>query len=399
MAKSKKRTSKGAIITVAVVILAAIFTVIAAIGSLGFTKKDVKTWFNNWGKPTESTPQEEETITNGSGVIDNNGKLLNDPSAIYEIPESLTFYSSVPERAVEETSSTPLAMPTAATDNTARTPISSVTLTCTTNYELNKISLYWWVVSENNTTFDSTSQGDDYISIEVFGDANENVTINCYQISSKPYTLKVRVVNAQEITAECKIDFLRQFDNFNVQAAAGITDRDNSVRNGFNEMYLFVGSLSSVGTVYGTVSANNVRVNLTEEFCYDFRAMLKFDVDFETYVIEANISCSETVDVSKRMTLAFADFDFHNLISNYSTFDEAHKIAIDYAWRQVVNSYQSGVIKSGNFSVTADYEYVYNGKVYNRYENIVNFNTDACLKVWGQLPAVDLSLTNQTVVS
>ena len=48
MARSK-RTSSRAIVVLVALLLAAIVAVVAAIGSQGFTNKNVKTWFNGWG--------------------------------------------------------------------------------------------------------------------------------------------------------------------------------------------------------------------------------------------------------------------------------------------------------------------------------------------------------------
>ncbi len=118
-----------------------------------------------------------------------------------------------------------------------------------------------------------------------------------------------------------------------------------------------------VGTVTGDFVSCSATIDFTDQFTYDFKDYLKFDVGIRT--ISLNNPDSVTTDsYSNGGTLAFAVYAiFENelthsmFIENFDNYDKAHKEAIYYAWYNAAKDTRS------NFYLTATFSYGYSDVV------------------------------------
>lgn len=167
MARYKAKANKKAIVAVVVVILAAVLTVVAAIGSLGFTKKDFKTWFNNWGTAAGNQNEQNETRTTWGGAVDGDGNEMNN-KATYAMPATMAFYATVEEDIAQN----------------LRLSSPSVMVTCSHNFEFNNIKVDWSV------EYPSGASATDIITVTPASDGSKRQAYNVQGLSTGKLCLR-----------------------------------------------------------------------------------------------------------------------------------------------------------------------------------------------------------------
>lgn len=320
--------TKGAIKAIAIG-LSALFigaTVAAGVGSAvggkPFQNPHIETWFNNWGKPTASTPQEETRAAWG-GVVDGDGNEMNNNVATYAMPAAMAFYSDVAMTSTNELYSNP-----------------TVTVTCSHNFELNNILVDWSI------EYPSGASATDIITVTPESDGSTIATLQCSAPFDTTITLKATLRGNPEKTAICTMDYIKRINKF------------NSVRfdsGDFGEMCgITCVPVFGIGTVGGTLKVSQITFDISESFKNDIQRYLKFPISFKSYTM-GNLSFRENYNNAGIV------YSYNHFIEGFGEYDEAHKNAIYYAWNAAFKNgnYQN----SGNILFNANMELLYNGKV------------------------------------
>lgn len=323
MARYKKKTSKAPIIAFICVVLAAILVVVAAVGSVGFTKKDVKTWFNNWGKPSDSVSTPTETREPWGKAVDDKGNEMNN-IATYAMPAAMAFYSTTSEDVAQ---SSHFSSP-------------EVTVTCSHNFEFNNIKVDWEII------YPSGANATDVVDVIPEYDGSTKVTLRCNDSFDTTLTLKATLRGNTEKNALCSIDYVKRVTSF------------NSINVGFNDFGQMGGLTCSpvfgVGSVTGQLKVESAFYSISENFQRDIQSYLRFPITFYSQ-LKGNTYFDENYCAYDGV------YNYDMFINGFEQYDEAHKNAIYYAWNA---AFKNGGYKDiGNLDFTGRIELIYNNKV------------------------------------
>lgn len=369
--------TKGAIKAIAVALAVAIVgaTVAAGVGSAKggkpFQNPHIETWFDNWGKPSATTPT--DTNATWGGVIDNVGNELN-ATTTYEMPAAMAFYAT---RDVAQSSQ--LAAP-------------SVTVTCSHNFEFNNVPIKWTI------EYPSGASATDVVTVTRASD-DMTVTLSCCAPFDKKLTLKAAVANNPEKNATCTIDYVKRLDKFTSYLSNNDFGDENTIMADF-----FFGT----GTTEGTVKVDTVWLNVRNIFQNAVKSKLKFDIEFKecqldgltTNYLSNNLIEAYTQSISQGIT-TIDTWCYSDFIKDFDSFDEAHKKAIYYAWYDAYyRDYDSGeylpsgssfdyYIDNGNLEISCNVILEYNGKTVQT-KVFDTFSCDSCL-LTGSSQGVNLS--------
>lgn len=317
MARYKAKANNKLIIALGCVVLAAALTIAAAIGSLGFTKKDVKTWFNNWGKSANSQSETRETW---GGVIDNVGNELN-AETTYAMPAAMAFYASVPDDVAQS----------------ARLASPGVTVTCSHNFEFSNVLVDWSV------EYPSGASAADIVTVTPTGDGSLTANINCSAPFDTQLTLKATLRGNERKTATCTIDFMKRIEYLNFARILGWKmEQIGGIQ---------IDPVFGIGTVEGLIHINEAYLQITDDFQKKVKYYLKFNIDFKPY-------CLENYLLDNEFETYFDNWSYEMFIQDFDSYDEAHKNAIYYAW------YTAGYdfVGKNNISIDLNIDLSYKGK-------------------------------------
>ena len=317
-AKAKTKAKNKSLIAVVIVILVAVLVVAASIGSLGFTKKNFKTWFNNWGKPAASTQSEAQTW---GGVIDNVGNEMNSETT-YAMPTAMAFYAT---RDVAQNTS--LDAP-------------SVTVTCSHNFEFNNVFVDWSI------EYPSGASAVDVVTVTPTGDGSLTANVSCSAPFDTQLTLKATLRGNTEKIATCTIDYVKRIQNFNTLCING---------SDFNDVSgISCNPVFGIGTVKGNLNVKKVTYDISSEFKADVQSYLKFNITFKSYTT-VNLLLDENYSADGE------SWEYGMFIQNFENYDNAHKNAIYYAWNAAFFNNRS-YSNRGNILLDIEIELLYNGK-------------------------------------
>lgn len=332
MARYKAKANKKLIIALACVVLAAVLTAVAAIGSKGFTIKNPKNYFNNWGKPTTDT----ETRAPWGGVVDGDGNEMNN-EATYAMPAAMAFYSN-------------------SSDDILQSPLlasPSVTVMCSHNFELNNIKVDWSV------EYPSGANATDIITVTPESDGSTRATVQCSAPFDTQITLKATLRGNTEKTATCTIDYVKRIERCNFFSIEG-TDFEED--GGLSCSPVF-GS----GTVTGQLKVRQVFYRLLDTFEEDVQSYLKFDIAFKSYG-EGNLTL--TKDYENLYTAISGAWAYDMFIKDFENYDEAHKNAIYFAWRAAFTNGKYLQNQRSIILLDVDIDVLYNGKTLQTFSEI-----------------------------
>lgn len=313
---------KGAIITVAVIILALILTLVAAIGSYGFTQKDVKKWFNNWGHNTQ--------LPDDGGVVDGDGNQL-DLNKINPMPSAITFIEPTTTQALY------------AKSVTSRTSINtqSITFRAILKPENVDVKLVTWELNDNSSNH--------ALSLTVSEENSLVATLTCEGTLDVQSNLICRSVENPEISATCTIDYLVPFRNLELQRS--IDNWDKYAVAGFDcetsiPLYNYTSISPNSGTVMGTTEVT-FYYELTQEFKTAMENQIGKDLCFGEIV--PNYEVGQT---SYNALTPYSPNDFNDSDISEKEFISAFK-TISYLNPQINQAV-----------LIVNVSYVYNGKIY-----------------------------------
>ncbi len=363
MARYKAKANKKLIIALVCVVLAAVLTVIAAIGSKGFTIKNPKNYFNNWGKPTTET----ETRVPWGGVVDGDGKTMN-AAVTYSMPNIMAFYSTTSDNVTQNSNfSSP-----------------SVTVTCSHNFEFNNIKVDWSI------EYPSGASASDVVTVTPESDGSTRATVQCVIPFDMQLTLKATLRGNTEKTATCTIDYVKRILSF---PKIYITGNDFTDYSGLEVMPEF-----SAGTITGDLNVKRVSYSLDTQFKNDVAYYLTFPITFTSF---------DTGNKSLTLSGEYYAYDgseewaYNMFIKDFDNFDEAHKKAIYYAWN---TAYKCGNYSKecGTVIVNIDIDVIYNGVVLQT-EGEIDYTSPVCKNslngyTFGYNIAPDLTLNTNVVL-
>lgn len=366
MARYKAKAYKNLIIALAVLLLAAVLTVVAAIGSLGFTNKDFKTWFNNWGSAAGNQNEQNETRTTWGGAVDGDGNEMNN-KATYAMPATMAFYATVEEDIAHN----------------LRLSSPSVMVTCSHNFEFNNIKVDWSV------EYPSGASATDIITVTPASDGSTTASVQCSGAFDRQIMLKATLRGHTEKVATCTIDYVKRLAPFNYVAIHG-TDFDDGGG-------VYCSPNFTTGTVTGRLRVSQISYCLLGEFTEAVQSYLKFEIQFKSYT-EGNLMLNEMNYSADTDAWTYSKF-----IYGFDEYDSAHKNAIYYAWNAAFEEGKYIDNKRSTVLLDFDIDLLYNGKLIASFSETNYVGTGSMINylsgsLYGSELAPDLTLNNGVVL-
>ena len=314
-----------------------------------FRNSDLATW--HW-----SDKKTKETMSWGA-AIDDVGNELNGKTT-YAMPEGLAFYAMF-------------------NDDLAKNMVApSVTVTCSHNFEFNNVLVDWSV------EYPSGASASDVVTVTPTADGSLTASITCTGEFSEPLTLKATERGNTDNVATCKIDFVKRIKSFQ---SINIQDNDFGNTGGLDCRVNF-----TTGTVNGNLKVSEVIYQISNNFQIDVQRYLKFNIKFKYYTAKnliLNADSYETV----RYSADGEEWAYEMFIQDFSTYDEAHKNAIKYAWYTAFTNGKYWEQKISNVELNVNFQVIYNGNVIQNYAESDYIGGSSANQLTGEYYGEDLS--------
>lgn len=298
--KKKSAMRIGAIVF-ALVLLIGIVTAVG-IGSSWFKNKNVRTWFNSWGKNKNG----------GTVAISSTGEKIN-AGGEYNMPQAITV------------------MPLAVSKETGQyVPSGEITLIANLSNEFIRGTFeFSSKFTESGTGWETDKNVSDYLQVTPSG--SDTVKLKVLAAFGAPIELTA-TLQGSDSAATCKIDYLKKFVGDITMVAMYNSDGGNP-DFGTNNKFVFDCTLGTGTVASEDIALADCSISLTSGFAEEVKKNLKFDITFTERILSG--AC--VPDSEREFSFKNVQFDYSDFIKDFNTFSEQQKNAVYYAWYKGFN--------------------------------------------------------------